>query len=892
MVLVPNPHAGAQHSSPSVAIPKLSSVAYSTAILGDAPALYYRLDESSGSVAADSSGHGRNAAYQPLSGFALGAASALVSDTDHAVTSALVVDSSSAGVPVGNADRSVEVWFRSSGGGGGLVSWGPRGTGQKFSVSIGNANTNKITVDGWGPSYVFDAGRSWADSSWHQMVVTYTGATTSAAVYLDGQLVGAHSLGGALATGFDSGGLTFGGGDGVNAFFGSLDEAAIYPSVLSLTQVQAHFAASGDTRPTAPGSVSASTAGDDSLAVSWTAATAAVPSGQNAVTGYLVTAVPSAGTAGPAMAVDGAATSATLRGLIGGASYQVRVYARNGFGAGLTAASPSVSATGPSSNYVSTVRADGPSLYYRLDEPSGAVAADSSGNAQDATYGGNNLTLGMTSALVTDPDLAATNAVVTNRYAQGVPVGNSDRTVEVWFRSTDGGTVVGWGPRGTGQRFTVSLLNNDQINVDGWGPSYTFTADHSWADNNWHQLVASYTGATTTAAVYLDGQLVGTHSLGGVLATGFDGYGLVFGAAPDCCSYFGSLDDAALYPTALSAAQVQAHWNASGDTRPTASGAVTATASADNTLSVSWTAATASVPAGQPPVTGYLITAMTTSGAVSPATAVDGSTTTAVLRGLPGQSSYTVTVQALNGFGPGPAGLSAPVDATGPQSSYAQAVWADHPSLFYRLDEPSGTLVADSSGYGRNGAYIGLNNRAQGVPGALAADPDLAVSNGLVIDRYPDGVPVGNADRTVEVWFRAQSAGTLLSWGPRGNRLRFSIALAGTNQIVVDGWNDSYTFTSPTPWADNSWHQLVVSYDGSSTVATTFLDGQTVGAHALPAPLATGFDSGGLTFGGADCCYLSGSILDEAAIYPTVLSRVQVANHFYAASGRSEGALS
>src|SRR4051794_151160 len=54
------------------------AVAYKTAVLADHPLAYYRLDESSGASAADSSGHGVTAAYQ--SGAQLGASGLLVGD--------------------------------------------------------------------------------------------------------------------------------------------------------------------------------------------------------------------------------------------------------------------------------------------------------------------------------------------------------------------------------------------------------------------------------------------------------------------------------------------------------------------------------------------------------------------------------------------------------------------------------------------------------------------------------------------------------------------------------------------------------------------------------------------------------------------------------------------
>ena len=62
--------------------------------------------------------------------------------------------------------------------------------------------------------------------------------------------------------------------------------------------------------------------------------------------------------------------------------------------------------------------------------------------------------------------------------------------------------------------------------------------------------------------------------------------------------YSGTVDEVAIYPTALSAAQIANHFAASGYTRPGVPGSVVAT-TGSNSVSVSWTAPTATVPAGE-----------------------------------------------------------------------------------------------------------------------------------------------------------------------------------------------------------------------------------------------------------------------------------------------------
>ncbi len=101
--------------------------------------------------------------------------------------------------------------------------------------------------------------------------------------------------------------------------------------------------------------------------------------------------------------------------------------------------------------------------------------------------------------------------------------------------------------------------------------------------------------------------------------------------------------------TALTATQVAAHFNASGNSRPAAPTNVSATAGA-NQATVSWTASTTSAGA---PVTGYLVTAYIGTQPQN-SLGVSGTTTSVTLTGLRGATSYTFQVVASNNFGNSP----------------------------------------------------------------------------------------------------------------------------------------------------------------------------------------------------------------------------------------------
>ena len=131
--------------------------------------------------------------------------------------------------------------------------------------------------------------------------------------------------------------------------------------------------------------------------------------------------------------------------------------------------------------------------------------------------------------------------------------------------------------------------------------------------NGWSYLVATYDG--TTLVMYLDGQQLGTATFAGALAT--TGTSFVIAGDVGCAScdplWNGNLDDAAGYPTALSAAQVLNHFNQSGNMRPAAPTNVTATAGA-NQATISWTASVTSTGAA---VQKYVVRSSQNSTAVA-----------------------------------------------------------------------------------------------------------------------------------------------------------------------------------------------------------------------------------------------------------------------------------
>jgi hypothetical protein len=394
-----------------------------------------------------------------------------------------------------------------------VVDFGRGGCCNQFYDFNVQESGNQIILGGGCCNLTWYANRSINDGSWHQVTVTSDGVQTVTA-YLDGQSLGAQTQNLQTCQGYSQTSCILEVG-GPNSYTGTVDEVAIYPTALSATQISNHFTASGYTAPSVPGSVTAS-AGSNSISVTWTASTATVPSGQPAVQGYVVTAYKNGTTPQNAVATPGTATSATIGGLVAGTAYTVQVVGFNQFGSGAPGISASVTPTGASTTYASTVLGDAPAIFWRLGEPGGSVAADSSGNGNTGTYSSSGVTYGAAGAPLGDADTAVSlsGGNVTGYSQGGVPVGNAARTAEAWIKTTAGNeSVLDFGRGGCCNQFYEFnvLVSGNQITLGGGGNNLTWYAPRAINDGSWHQVTVT-TDGTQTITTYLDGQSLGAQT--------------------------------------------------------------------------------------------------------------------------------------------------------------------------------------------------------------------------------------------------------------------------------------------------------------------------------------------------------------------------------------------
>jgi PKD repeat protein len=269
---------------------------------------------------------------------------------------------------------------------------------------------------------------------------------------------------------------------------------------------------------------------------------------------------------------------------------------------------PSPLAAAPADDYGKRVYDDDPTLYWRLNEAGGTVAADSGPLGNTGSYTGT-VTGGQAGAVAGTSNKAAAFQSPSAVYSDAVFANPITYSEEIWFSTTTtvGGKLIGFGNVQQGQSNNYDrhvYLQDDGRLVFGTytGQTNTVTSDAAYNDGQWHHVVATQSGAGMV--LYVDGVAVGSNPQ--TSAQDYSGYWKI-GGDPTWGSsspYFdGRLDEAAVYPTALSAATVADHYRigtgqAPANTAPTAAFGTTV-----NQLSVTADGTASSDAEG--PVAGY-----------------------------------------------------------------------------------------------------------------------------------------------------------------------------------------------------------------------------------------------------------------------------------------------
>ncbi|GIH69073.1 LamG-like jellyroll fold domain-containing protein [Sphaerimonospora thailandensis] len=228
-----------------------------------------------------------------------------------------------------------------------------------------------------------------------------------------------------------------------------------------------------------------------------------------------------------------------------------------------------------------------------------------------------------------------------------------------------------------------------------------------------------------------------------------------------------------------------------------------------------------------------------------------------------------------------------------PADAYGKAVYNAEPTFYWRLGEQNGTVAADAGKGGVDGAYT-ATGVTYGRPGAITDSTDRAVAlnNGGIASKASYVNPTTYSG---ELWFKTSttSGGKLLGFGnaASGTSSNYDrhIYMTNSGKLVFGTYTGAINvITSPNGYNDDQWHHVVAT-QGSGGMKL-YVDGALVGSD--PQTGAQNY-TGYWRVGGDNINSwpdrptgdnFNGEI-DEVAVYGSVLTDSQIAEHWQKGSG-------
>jgi RHS repeat-associated protein len=231
-------------------------------------------------------------------------------------------------------------------------------------------------------------------------------------------------------------------------------------------------------------------------------------------------------------------------------------------------ASPTVTVTsaGSSSPYAATVTSTPPAAYWRVGETSGSTFASAIG-----TFNGtwtNTPTINAAGAIAGDPNGAVALSAASLQYgtvASSPSLGfTNNMTIEAWVKQAATGTlqaVVGkpltTATPAENYAIWIDATNKPRVEFGNGTLSVQVTAPTALA-GGWHHIVGTF--ASGVATLYVDGSQANTGSTVGLTTLASNTGTLDVGHAGTGNYFGGSLDELAIYGSALTAAAVATHY--------------------------------------------------------------------------------------------------------------------------------------------------------------------------------------------------------------------------------------------------------------------------------------------------------------------------------------------
>lgn len=221
--------------------------------------------------------------------------------------------------------------------------------------------------------------------------------------------------------------------------------------------------------------------------------------------------------------------------------------------------------------------------------------------------------------------------------------------------------------------------------------------------------------------------------------------------------------------------------------------------------------------------------------------------------------------------------------------TYSDEVLADSPLAYWKLDESTGS-VTDATGNGWDGSDSGVTRGVDGHIGNAVQSTavDQYVTFGSAIKAALNGTSL-----TIEAWVKtASTSGSIVVLDPPGTpglTSRSFVLGVSSGKLVFSrlGQTSAVTATSTASINDNAWHHVAVTYDGAmirlyldgAPINTAAATGSTLGSASADLRLFVGQRTGAGTLIG---------LIDDAAIYTSVLSAARIAAHYSAGAAGEE----
>ena len=223
----------------------------------------------------------------------------------------------------------------------------------------------------------------------------------------------------------------------------------------------------------------------------------------------------------------------------------------------------------PADAYGLSVYGDDPSLYWRLDETSGATAQDATIFKMDGNI---DSSVNLAQPGILEPGNAFGFGAANAAVVAEAPVNNPNVfTTEAWIKTTTdrGGKIVGFGNAASGLSSSYDrhvYMRNDGTLLFGTysGVENVATTTESYNDGNWHHVVASMD--SEGMKLYVDGALKATNPQ--TTGQNYNGFWRIGGdrlwSGASSQWFDGLIDEVAIYPRALSGSEVDEHYSLVG----------------------------------------------------------------------------------------------------------------------------------------------------------------------------------------------------------------------------------------------------------------------------------------------------------------------------------------